>query len=151
MSSKRLGTRIKAVRQERGLTQIGLAKRAKIRPIYLAQIEGSAKNPPSRTPSLSMLQRLAKALQVTVGGAGAMTPEERDALIAYVSEVEKFITVYALRFAWLKALLIQKGPMTAEELERAVKMVEAAFTVEEARDPRVEALDRLRKWIEEQR
>jgi hypothetical protein len=80
-----------------------------------------------------------------------MTPEERDALIAYVSEVEKFITVYALRFAWLKALLIQKGLMTAEELERAVKMVEAAFAVEEARDPRVEALDRLRRWIAEQK
>ncbi len=80
-----------------------------------------------------------------------MTPEERDALIAYVSEVEKFLTVYALRFAWLKALLIEKGLMTAEELERAVRMVEAAFTVEEARDPRVEALDRLRKWIEEQK
>jgi transcriptional regulator with XRE-family HTH domain len=54
--------RIKAVRQERSLTQVGLAKRAKISPIYLAQIEGSAKNPPSRTPSLPMLQRLAKAL-----------------------------------------------------------------------------------------
>ena len=79
-----------------------------------------------------------------------MTLEERDALIAYVSEVEKLITVYALRFAWLKALLVQKGLLTAEEIERAVKMVEAVFAVEEAPDPRVEALDRLRKWIEEQ-
>jgi len=80
-----------------------------------------------------------------------MTPEEREALIAYVSEVEKFITVYALRFASLKALLVQKGLMTAEEIEQAVKLVEAAFAGEEARDPRVEALDRLRKWIEEQK
>jgi len=80
-----------------------------------------------------------------------MTPEERDALIAYVSEVETFVTLYALRFAWLKALLVQKGLMTAEEIERAVQMVEATFAGEEALDPRFEALDRLRKWIEEQK
>ena len=80
-----------------------------------------------------------------------MTPEERDALIAYVSEVEKVITVYALRFAWLKALLTQKGLLTAEEIERAVKMVEAAFAVDEALDPRFAPLDRLRKWSEEQK
>jgi hypothetical protein len=79
-----------------------------------------------------------------------MTPEERDALIAYVSEVEKFVTAYTLRFAWLKALLAKKDIMTADEVERAVKMVEAAFAVEEALGPRFEALDRLRKWIEEQ-
>lgn len=36
--------RIKAIRQEKGLTQVELAKRAKISPIYLAQIEGGAKN-----------------------------------------------------------------------------------------------------------
>jgi transcriptional regulator with XRE-family HTH domain len=59
--------RIKAIRQEKGLTQVALAKRAKISPIYLAQIEGSAKNPPIRTPSFPMLEKLAKALKVTVG------------------------------------------------------------------------------------
>ena len=64
MSPKRLGMRIKAMRQERGFTQVALAKKAKIGPIYLAQIEGSAKKPPIRTPSLPMLERLAKALQV---------------------------------------------------------------------------------------
>jgi len=78
-----------------------------------------------------------------------MTPEARDALIAYVSGVENALTVYALRYAWLKALLVQKGLLTAEELERVVRMVEAALAGEEARDPRPEALDRLRKWIEE--
>jgi transcriptional regulator with XRE-family HTH domain len=67
MSLKGLGMRIKAMRQERGLTQVGLAKKAKINPIYLAQIEGSAKNSPTRTPSLPMLERLAKALKVKVG------------------------------------------------------------------------------------
>ena len=80
-----------------------------------------------------------------------MTPEERDALIAYVSEVETFVTLYALRFAWLKALLVQRGLLTAEEIERTVKMVEAAFAVDEALEPRFAALDRLRKWVEEQK
>jgi transcriptional regulator with XRE-family HTH domain len=46
---------------------VALAKKAKIGPIYLAQIEGSAKKPPIRTPSLPMLERLTKALHVTVG------------------------------------------------------------------------------------
>jgi transcriptional regulator with XRE-family HTH domain len=67
MSPKRLGMRIKTIRQEKGLTQVELAKRAKMSPIYLAQIEGSAKNPPIRTPSFAMLEKLAKALKVTVG------------------------------------------------------------------------------------
>jgi len=49
------------------LTSVALAKKAKIGPIYLAQIEGSAKKPPIRMPSLPMLERLAKALQVPVG------------------------------------------------------------------------------------
>ena len=49
------------------LTSVALAKKAKIGPIYLAQIEGSAKKPPIRTPSLPMLERLTKALHVTVG------------------------------------------------------------------------------------
>jgi len=67
MAPKRFGMRIKAMRQERGLPQVALAKKAKIGPIYLAQIEGSAKKPPIRMPSLPMLERLAKALQVPVG------------------------------------------------------------------------------------
>ena len=49
-----------------------------------------------------------------------------------------------------KALLIQKGLLTADEIEHVVKVVDAAFAVEEALDPRFEALDRLRKWIEGQ-
>ena len=67
MICKGLGLRIKAVRQAKELTQVALAKTAKISPSYLVQIEGSAKNPPIRTPSLSVLERLATALQVTVG------------------------------------------------------------------------------------
>ena len=67
MSPKRLGMRIKALRQEKGYTQEALATKARMSRVYLAQIEGSAKRPPIRTPSLPMLERLAKALKVTVG------------------------------------------------------------------------------------
>ncbi len=66
MTFKRRGILIKEVRQAKGLTQDGLAKKAGIHPIYLAQIEGSTKNPPTRTPSLPMLGKLAKVLKVKV-------------------------------------------------------------------------------------
>ena len=59
--------RIKEVRQKRGLSQEALAKRVGSHQVYIAQIEGSAKNPPIRTPSLPMLQKIAKALKVKVG------------------------------------------------------------------------------------
>jgi len=81
-----------------------------------------------------------------------MTPEEKpEALIAYVSEVERLAKAYALHFEGLKFLLLKKGLITGGELEEAVKTLEAAFAVEEATDPRFEALGRLRKWIENQK
>ncbi len=79
-----------------------------------------------------------------------MTPEERETLFAYVTEVERSLTVQALRFASLKALLVRKGLLTADEIEEAMKMVDAALAVEEALGSRTDALDRLRKWIEGQ-
>ncbi len=48
-------------RQERGLTQIELAKRTKVTQGYIAQLEAGDK-----TPSLAMLRKLAKALKVPV-------------------------------------------------------------------------------------
>ncbi len=80
-----------------------------------------------------------------------MTPEERETLVAYVTEVERILTVQALRFASLKALLVRKGLLTADEIEEAMKMVDAALAVEEALGSRTDALDRLRNWIEEQK
>jgi transcriptional regulator with XRE-family HTH domain len=60
--SLRLGTMIKALRGTKGLTQIELAKRARVAQSYLARIEtGDRKN-----PSLDVLKRLAKALGVPV-------------------------------------------------------------------------------------
>jgi transcriptional regulator with XRE-family HTH domain len=55
-----IGLALRARRQASGLTQVGLAKRARLHPISLAQLErGSA------TPSLDILCRLAHALAIT--------------------------------------------------------------------------------------
>jgi transcriptional regulator with XRE-family HTH domain len=59
---ERVAGNVKRIRTERGLTQQIVADRAKIHRVYLAQIEGA-----TRAPSLEMLDRLAKALKVTVG------------------------------------------------------------------------------------
>ena len=80
-----------------------------------------------------------------------MTPEERDALIAYVSEVERFTKQYALEFEALKGLLVTKGAITADEMAQAVKTVEAGLAVAGPLYPRLEALYQLRKWIEDQK
>ena len=62
MSPRKLGAMVKARREAQGLTQTGLAKRAKVSQAYIASIEaGSRKN-----PSLAILQKLAKALGVPV-------------------------------------------------------------------------------------
>jgi XRE family transcriptional regulator, master regulator for biofilm formation len=62
LSPKRLSTVLKRMREEKGWTQRDLAKQAKVTPGYVAQLEmGIRKN-----PSLEMLKRLAKALDVPV-------------------------------------------------------------------------------------
>ena len=62
MSIKKLGMMVKELRQKRGLTQKALAKKVKVHQVYIAQIEAQTK-----TPSLKMLERLAKVLQVKLG------------------------------------------------------------------------------------
>ena len=59
MSPKKLGMMLKRLRQKRGLTQEALAKKVKVHRVYIAKIEAQ-----DRTPSLRMLERLAKALKV---------------------------------------------------------------------------------------
>lgn len=59
---QRVAANIKQLRTERGLTQQALADKAKIHRVYLAMIEGG-----SRSPSLEILERIAKSLKVKVG------------------------------------------------------------------------------------
>ncbi|HWU39678.1 MAG TPA: helix-turn-helix transcriptional regulator [Candidatus Acidoferrum sp.] len=55
--------KLRTWRQERGFTQEELAKKAKVTKRYISQLEtGLQENPP-----LPVLQRLAKALGVSVG------------------------------------------------------------------------------------
>jgi transcriptional regulator with XRE-family HTH domain len=62
LSPKRLRTVLKGLRQERGLTQEKVAKRAKVTRFYISQLETGLRT----SPSLPVLQRLAKALGVPV-------------------------------------------------------------------------------------
>ena len=62
MSGKRLGRVLKILREAKGLTQVDLAKKAKVARTYIVKLESGDK----RNPSLEILQRLAKALGVPV-------------------------------------------------------------------------------------
>jgi XRE family transcriptional regulator of biofilm formation len=59
---QRIGQMIKRLRQTKGLTQAELAKKAKVTRPYITMLESGVR----KTPSLPMLQRLAKALGVPV-------------------------------------------------------------------------------------
>jgi DNA-binding XRE family transcriptional regulator len=61
MPSKDLGPRIARLRKQRDLTQVEVARRAKIHPVTLADIERGAAQ-----PTLTTLEKLAKALRVPV-------------------------------------------------------------------------------------
>src|SRR5439155_25047064 len=58
----RLGKTLRTLRRRRGWTQVTLAKKARITQGYLARLEAG-----TRTPTLPMLKRLARALGVTLG------------------------------------------------------------------------------------
>jgi transcriptional regulator with XRE-family HTH domain len=53
---------LKTLREERDLSQVDLAKKAKVGRTYIVKLEGGDK----KNPSLAVLQRLAKALGVPV-------------------------------------------------------------------------------------
>ena len=57
-----LGDVLRRLRKAKGLTQPELARRAEITDEYVSMLESGVK----RNPSLAVLQRLAKALNVTV-------------------------------------------------------------------------------------
>jgi XRE family transcriptional regulator, master regulator for biofilm formation len=58
----RVGVVLKALREDKEMTQIELSKKAKVAQSYIAMLEGSEK----KNPSLAILNRLAKALGVSV-------------------------------------------------------------------------------------
>ena len=62
MSHNRLAQMLKDLRKKRGLTQIELAKRAKITQPYIVNLERGDK----LNPSLAVLRRLAKALKCSI-------------------------------------------------------------------------------------
>jgi transcriptional regulator with XRE-family HTH domain len=62
MTITRFGMRLKRLRTAHGMTQVDLAKRAKVTQGFIAQLEGELK----KDPSLATLRRLARALKVPV-------------------------------------------------------------------------------------
>ena len=54
---------VKRLRNQRGLTQVELAKKAKVSQAFIAQLETGEQT----NPTLDTVKRLAKALKVTVG------------------------------------------------------------------------------------
>ncbi len=59
---KSLGVQIKRLREQRGLSQQGLAKAARLSRIYIAKLEAGERV----SPSMPALERIAKALGVKV-------------------------------------------------------------------------------------
>ena len=62
MLSMKIGKNVKRLREKRGLTQEALAAKVGIHRVHLTRIESAV-----RTPSVEMLEKLAKALKVKVG------------------------------------------------------------------------------------
>ena len=62
MSSKKLGERLRELREYKGMSQQQLAERASVTLGYVVIIEAGQQRPPSR----AILQRLARALDVAV-------------------------------------------------------------------------------------
>ena len=60
MNGVPIGAQIRAWRLRRGLTQAALAERARVSWIYVAKLEGGAR----QSPSLPVLERIAQALRV---------------------------------------------------------------------------------------
>ncbi len=62
MSAKRLSVAIRQAREQKGLSQAELAKRAKVAQGYISDLEAGGK----KNPGIDVLKRLAKALGVPV-------------------------------------------------------------------------------------
>jgi transcriptional regulator with XRE-family HTH domain len=62
MSPQRIGRVLKRIREREGLSQLELAKRAKVAQAYISEMEAGQK----KNPGIETLQKLAKALGVPV-------------------------------------------------------------------------------------
>ena len=62
MSPKKLGAVLKQIREAKGLSQLDLAKRAKVSQGYLSDLEAGEK----KNPGIETLRKIAKALGVPV-------------------------------------------------------------------------------------
>ena len=62
MSPQRIGKVLKRHREQKGLSQLELAKRAKVGQGYISEMEAGTK----KNPGLEVLKRIAKALGVPV-------------------------------------------------------------------------------------
>ncbi len=60
MTPKRLGSTLRQLREDKGLNQTELARKAKVGRTYIVKLENGDK----KNPSLAILQRLARALGV---------------------------------------------------------------------------------------
>jgi transcriptional regulator with XRE-family HTH domain len=63
MTPKRLSTIIRQRREEQGLSQLALAKKAGVAQGYISSLEAGEK----KNPSIGVLKKLARALGVAVG------------------------------------------------------------------------------------
>jgi transcriptional regulator with XRE-family HTH domain len=61
MLAKRLAMKLKQLRTRQGFNQTDLAKKVRVTQAYIAMLENGREN-----PTLNVLERLAKALKVTV-------------------------------------------------------------------------------------
>lgn len=95
---RRIGSRLRALRQHRQLTQEKLAELADIHPTFLAKVEAG-----QRLPSLMLIGRLAGALGVPVASVVSATDDRQEAspedrLIDELVALLKGCTVEELEF-----------------------------------------------------
>ncbi|WP_287194137.1 helix-turn-helix transcriptional regulator [Syntrophothermus sp.] len=105
---RRLGARLRALRQFRGMTQEQLAEHADLHPTYVAKIEAGM-----RLPSLEALERLAAALRVSVASIVRAMDEEEGAIseedfIVEVKELLKDCSEGQRDFLWSFIQLLKR-------------------------------------------
>jgi len=143
MNPKRLSRTLRELRESQGLTQRGLARKAKVTPAYIAQLEmGLRKN-----PSLDSLRRLAKALEVPMDDL--MTDQQEKLRRLKTAEVLREAALGGRTRAWFEGELPDFPDPYIADATRALK---AARLIAETRHGRsYRATAHGRKFLEEHR